>query len=162
MERPSEEDFNETLNYVGKCMIMWSMEHTKNPEKCKEHSDDISESFICQVLNKRMKAFNTGIIIPDYLSLMIELCTNSNPGQSLMILAEILEKLPKPVADGYVITPEDFIRVYTNKFPIVWWYEDINDRLNKRWNEQKVVPAHPLQTDNACGEPEYWNKLLGR
>ena len=83
------------LGILKQVQLTWMMNAMFNPEACIERDPEIREaSFICKIFDKRMEAFGIDLVIPDYLVILIDLCTNANPGQSLMILSEILENIP--------------------------------------------------------------------
>ena len=105
------------LDMAGITFINWLQIHHSNPDKLKERNQEVYDSsFICKVIDNRMKTFNIDIHIPDHLIVLIDLCTGSNPGMSFMMLSEILEKIPD-LKYGHLIQPDDFVRVYRSKFP---------------------------------------------
>ena len=153
----TKENLLENLKLATLVFCFWSNKSNKDDNLVNCSKD--SESFICRVLGARNEAFELGISIPEHLGLLIECCTNGNPGQSLMILSEILEHVPE-LTMGYKITPYDFIRVYGNKFPVIGLYPEIDSRIEKRWREQKRTRVKSIESDNQCDYPEYWRKFF--
>lgn len=158
--RNTAEESKELLITLMRIYSHWVLESLSNPEKCSTRTPELFEkSFICKVLDKRLEAFSIDVKVPDYLILIIELCTEGNPGQSLMILSEILENIPH-LKSGHIIEPMDFARVYKDKFPVVRVYPEMNSRLQDRWSSQKITPRESLDSDNQCDYPEYWTKFF--
>ena len=148
------------LDMAGITFINWLQIHHSNPDKLKERNQEVYDSsFICKVIDNRMKTFNIDIHIPDHLIVLIDLCTGSNPGMSFMMLSEILEKIPD-LKYGHLIQPDDFVRVYGSKFPILSMYSDISDRLEKKWDMQKLETPKDFDTDNQCDYKYYWTRFF--
>ena len=137
----------EMLDEAGKLFMMWSTMSMSCTNKYDELIKDVEElrkeSFICQIIDKKFEVFHIDIKLPTMLLLLIETCANGNPGQSQMILSEVMQHC-SPIKQGYEITPMDFAMAFPSKFPIVSLYSDINERLEKRWREQKLNPTHFL------------------
>lgn len=156
MEKLKMED---TLEYVGKCLMIWQMNEMRHVHP---HDEDIANEFITQVLRKRLQATEVVVGIPDELCLIIAMCTDGNPGQSLLILSDILQGIKDaigPIPVGYIIKPEDFVRVFADKFPIMS-DEEVYKKYEKKWDAQKIARTKPWETDNQVDTREYWRKFV--
>lgn len=148
---------------VSKMFLMWSFSSMQGEP---DDPELLHRSFIANVLVKKMEAFETGIVVPAYLGALIDLCTDSNPGVSQIILSEIIEKafidqLP------YTLTPDDFVRAFPTRFPVFRQYEDLLPEYERKWDAQKV-PMEEREKVGFCGSdnqvdtPEYWKELVDR
>lgn len=137
------------LELLTKLFIIWNM----NPEY-KEDKEYNSQSFIARIIRKKMEVFKIDVKIPDELLMIIEICTGSNPGVSQVMLHEIMSKITS-LTEGYLITPNDFTRVYPNDFPCIdnpkW-----DDHFAKLWESQK------FNGSNLCDTPNWWKECFNK
>lgn len=142
----------ENQRIAAQIYTIWLMSKMKNGTAMDHDTVYIEDSFIAQVILKRMEAFKVPIRIPDPLIALIELTTGSNPGMSLIMLHEIMRNIPD-LKSNHEILPEDFIRVYTNEFPDVrlpkW-----NEHFTNIWDQQKC------EGSNQVDGPKYWLDLF--
>lgn len=120
------------------------------------HDDEIMDGFIPKVLVKKMKAFCVDIILPDPLLLMIEVCTEGNPGQAQIVLKELLNNIVSTkgkIKPGYIITLDDFVDCYPT-FPIIALDEE---GWRKKWDNQKGSNVYP---GNLCDTPDWWLEVM--
>lgn len=150
---------------TARLFVQWMMEPVMPGQKKPEFLEYGEEqSFIHKVLAKKMEAFNTGIIVPVQLSLILDIGTESNPGLSQIVLVDIIkhsqiDSLP------YTIKSEDFVRVFPFNFPDV---DDkaFMDKYQAMWNAQKREvnnsgkSVQQWQSDNLVDTPEYWAEIV--
>lgn len=117
----------------------------------KLNENDIS--FINKVLIKKLEDLNINIKLPPYLPAIIEVCTNYNPELSQVMLKEILDNINN-LTEGYYVTSEDFIRVYSNEFPIVD-IDEWNNHFKELWGKQKLPNGK-----NLCDTREWWIEIF--
>lgn len=158
MEKLKMKDINQVL---AQGLIKWTMEETYGVDM-RKYNPEIAQQFIPQILRKRLKAAEIDIVLPDIMCLMITLCTDGNPGQSLMILSDILQnkrdrdgKIPA----GYIITAQDFTTTFPLKWPIMFDPE-ISEQYRKKWDAQKRKPLFPWETDNQIDMVGWWRKFV--
>ena len=154
--------YDETLDLVAKTFMVWSFE-ASNPDFNPIIEEAHEQSFICNVLNKRVEAFNLPIIIPDYMSIILETCTGANPGQSLLLAYLVVEKAHTENAtldNKYVITPTDFSNVFCFEFPITIDNLKLSKKYEEMWDNQKILDAKFPQSDNLIDTPEHWMKAV--
>lgn len=115
-------------------------------------------SFVHKMLSKKMEVFETGINVPVYLSVILELGLSGNPGLVQIVLAEIImgchiSSLP------YTITPDDFTRTFPLLFPCS---DDVGfmEEYEKKWDAQKCERANPGEGDNRVDIPQYWEDIV--
>ncbi len=142
----------ETIDLCSRAFIAWNFAtfDGKDMEMSQEYNHS---SFIAQVLRKKMEVFKIPVQLPDYLLAIIELCTQSNPGVSQVMLKEILAAIPN-LQPGHKVTPEDFNRVYTADFPTMenprW-----EKHFEKLWDAQKNSEG-----ENLCDTVDWWMELF--
>ena len=107
------------------------------------------DDFITQVLRKRLKAFGINIKIPVWLGVVISVCTESNPGLSLIIFKDFLTSVNnnrfngEGINEDYEFTFLDFILAFKT-FPVdIEYYSD-------KYDKQKVDEY------NLCDTFDYW------
>lgn len=145
-----------TLAAVSKLYMMWML-NNQNRSKDTDIEDIASQSFICNVLNKRMEAFDIPVVIPDHLSMILDFCTDSNPGLSLMMLYDIIKNAHIQYSgDTYVLQPEDFVAVFTTRFPVLSAYPDILQKYSDMFDNQKIKNTDIFGPDNLIDTREYW------
>ena len=168
---------NENIELCGKLLIVWSMNKDKNEVMFNPEYEQYS--FIAKVLRKKLEVFKINVKLPDPLIMLIEICTESNPGISQLMLKEILMKVKSRGKsfcpdEEYVITPEDFSWTYPNEFPVInnspspeaglppfikdEWKSlhpstsNWEEYFHKMWDDQKV----PDTGSNKCDTLEWW------
>lgn len=141
---------------VAKIFMIWSL--NENEPDFKAIIPEVhKESFICNVLSKRMEAFDLQITVPDYLSSILELCTEGNPGLSLYMLSEIL-KAAKIQSLPHTITSIDMALAFPMSFPILT--SSRYEEYQKKWDGQKYEEeGHIL---NSVDTPDFWKEVIGR
>ena len=167
---------NENIELCGKLLIVWSMNQSN--DKVMFGPEYEQHSFIAKVLRKKLEVFKINVKLPDPLIMLIEICTESNPGISQLMLKEILTKVKSrkklnPDVE-YVITPDDFSLTYPNEFPVMDnspspsaglppFMKDAWKSLNpstSNWEEyfHKAWDAQKDENDghNKCDTPEWW------
>ena len=115
------------------------------------------ESFICQVLSKRMEAFGLQVVVPDHLSCILEICTEGNPGLSLYMLSEILKNTHIQCLP-YTIKAMDFTMTFPTAFPVLT--ENRYAEYQKKWDGQKYEKDGHLL--NRVDTPDFWKEVIGR
>jgi hypothetical protein len=150
--------------YVDSCgyaFISWIANEKENKDMT-IHDEEFSNDFIFQMFEKKFKMFGVNIVLPDELIAIICMCTNSNPGQSQIILKYLLDNIKNrkgPISKGYIITTDDFVNAFSSRFPILHQYEDLNEKFQKLWDEQKM-PRVTSWSDNKCDTPEWWLEVM--
>ena len=126
-----------------------------------KYDEGIAEEFIPQVLRCRLQAAEVDIVLPDYLMLLIMVCTDGNPAQSLMILSDLLENIHGRIGKipaGYVITAEDFSYAFSI-WPIMEM-KSVSDQYSQKWQKQKRKPMFAWETDNSMDMAGWWRKFV--
>lgn len=141
------------VKLCNKTLISWYI------AECGDTSMDMdkeynSTSFIAKVLRNKLKEFQVPIEIPDYLLILIELCTSSNPGISQVMLKEIMSHIPD-LEPGYEIESSDFTRVYPSNYPIM----DDNPKWEKHF-EELWLAQKDKEGNNLCDTPEWWLEVF--
>lgn len=144
---------NDNLELSKKVLIIWNLNQMKKNEFSIDE-DFNKQSFIAQILRKKMEAFNIKINIPDELIMLIEIATNSNPGVSQVMLHEILMSI-RDLKEGYTIQPMDFARKYPDRFLMMDNPED-EEYFRKLWDAQKSPSG------NRCDTVEYWMECFNK
>lgn len=143
---------NETIELCSRAFIAWNLAAMggKNMDKDEGYN---SQSFIARVLRKKMEVFQIPVNIPDYLLILIELCTQGNPGVSQVMLKEVLSAVPN-LQSGYEVKPSDFSRVYMAEFPSMesprW-----EKHFQELWDAQKNSEGN-----NMCDTVDWWMELF--
>ena len=142
----------ETIELCSRAFIAWNFAamEGKNMDRNEEYN---AQSFIARVLRKKMEVFQVPVNIPDYLLILIELCTQGNPGVSQVMLKEILSAIPN-LQPGHEVKPDDFSRVYTADFPSMesprW-----EQHFQELWDAQKNCEGK-----NLCDTADWWMELF--
>lgn len=116
-------------------------------------------SFIAKVLRKKLKVFGIKVSLPDPLIMLIEICTQNNPGISQLMLKEILMKVEGHLSQDkeYEVNPFDFSRAYPDRFPIVSEFQDVEEKFHSMWDGQKNPDG-----SNKCDTPEWWAEIYSQ
>ena len=147
---------SQDVELCSQLFITWLM-HEQNNKDMKIRDKELGSTFIFQVIHKKFDVFGIEIVLPDELLAIITTCTNSNPGQSQVLLKYLLEDIKKrkgPIPKGYVITADDFSFAFQTRFPILHEYKDLNEKFQKMWNAQKKEKTNPFDSDNKCDTPQ--------
>ena len=149
----------DNMELLSRLLIMWAFEEKRmnvDPTITFPFVDGNDENVIGKIIYYRTKEFN--VKIPSHLGYIIAVCSNGNPGMSIIIYYTLLEnivkrkgKIPKT---GYMITSEDFSMTFPAAFPDM----SLNDQKNKfenLWDQQKDENGN-----NKVDTFEYWNKLF--
>ena len=143
----------EKIELCSRIFIAWKLSN----KAWDVHDDEILDAFIPGMLVKKMKAFGVDIFLPDPLLLLIDVCTESNPGQAQIILKDLLNSIVErtgKIKKGYMISAEDVAECWPTSFPIV----SLNPELYERkWIDQKTNKAF---SDNLCDTPEWWLEVM--
>lgn len=145
----------------SKLFMVW-FEKEKAGEDFSKHDEELEKIFIFQILLKKFKVFGINIILPDPLLAILAECTNCNPGQTQVILKDLLNHIKKirgAIPDGYVITSTDFASCFPISFPIIE-IPEINAKYESMWIGQKIETTNPFQSDNLCDTPEWWKEVM--
>lgn len=155
-------NISEKIELCSKCFIAWKSAELQKQDMTK-HDKEIADIFIAKALREKFNAFKIDICLPDILILMLDLMTDSNPGQSQIILKELLNDIVKHnglIKPGYIITSDDFAHCFPSSFPITE-IPKINDKYRKLWDAQKKECKGIFDTDNQCDTPEWWLEVMG-
>ena len=154
----------ETKELCSKVFMSWFLEEMKDSkmEYKEEDKEFLEGSFITKILLKKFKVFDIKIHLPLPLLALLSLCTNENPGQSQIILKDLLNSIKShrgPIPEGYVITSDDFAHCFPFSFPIT---SDpaINKKYLELWDGQKKEQHHPMESDNKCDTVEWWKEVM--
>lgn len=157
-------DIQNTMELCSKIFISWHFNAKENPNMDYEQKDKefLEQSFIAKILLKKFEVYNIKIHLPVHLLMILSLCTNENPGQSQIVLKDLLNDIKSrrgPIPSGYVITPDDFALCFASDFPIMD-ISYINDKYQKLWNDQKFIDLRTERSENACDTIEYWKEVM--
>lgn len=150
--------FEEKQELCGKALMIWVLSEKDNPVKSDK---DLEEMFIVKMLRKKFEVFKIDIVLPDMLLMILDLCTESNPGVTQVILKELLEDIKKrkgPIPSGYVIDALDFSFCFPAQFPILSVPEIYNKYLEK-WDGQKYTDENGYSR-NSCDTIEWWKEVM--
>ena len=158
------ENVKETKDLCSKLLIYWSLIEKENPDMkyIPEDEEFLRTSFIANVILKKFKVFDIQIHLPIHLLMILSLCTNENPGQSQIILKDLLLSIKSkkgPIPNEYVITSDDFSSAFPFSFPIME-IPEINKKYEKLWNKQKRKKENKLESDNLCDTVEWWKEVM--
>lgn len=146
-----------TVELCAKVLVMWNLNLSN---KDFMYNPDYNESsFIAKILRKKLKVFGIKVRLPDPLIMLIEICTQNNPGISQLMLKEILMKVEGRLSQDkeYEVNPFDFSRVYPDRFPIVSEFQDVEERFHSMWDGQKSPDG-----SNKCDTPEWWSEIYSQ
>ena len=149
---------DEKINLCSRVLMVWFLKEKE--EDVSVHEKEVADMFISQILMKKLAAVGVDVVIPDPLLVMIDLCCNSNPGISQLMLKDILLSIKNrkgPVPKGYVITTDDFSLCYPNRFPVIE-YPDINKKFEEMWDSQKIFIGGKER--NSCDTAEWWLEVM--
>ena len=142
--------------------INWiSKEHAK--KDMTQYDSELEKTFIFQVIRKKFDVFGVEIVLPDELLAIITVCTNSNPGQSQILLKYLLDNIKERkglIKKGYIVTSDDFTHAFMTRFPILHEFQDLNEKFRKLWEGQKKEKTHPFDNDNMCDTPQWWLEVM--
>lgn len=153
---------SEYAELCSKLLIAWSLQEQKKKDMT-IHDKELSNTFIFQVISKKFDIFGIDIVLPDELIAIIDVCTNSNPGQSQILIKYLLENIKSrkgPIPKGYVVTAEDFAFTFQRRFPILHEYSDLNEKFQKLWDAQKKERINVFDSDNKCDTPKWWLEVM--
>lgn len=154
----------ETKELCSKIFMKWFLDEMKDPkmEYVDADKEFLEGSFITRILLKKFEVFDIKIHLPLPLLALLSLCTNENPGQSQIILKDLLNSIKSfkgPIPEDYVITSEDFANCFPFNFPITSDPE-INKKYLELWDGQKKERTNPLESDNLCDTVEWWKEVM--
>ena len=140
----------EDLELCSKVLMVWTL--NPNSDKINFDLEYQANSFIAKIIRKKFEAFQIPIKIPNLLLMLIEICTDSNPGVSQIMLKEVLSRIPNLEPD-YQVMPTDFVRVYATEFPLM---------KNPKWEEyfSKLWDAQKSDGNNLCDTRDWWMELF--
>lgn len=140
---------------LANLFIIWGMHDISNDKKQTFIEDD-EDDMISKIIHYRTKQFN--VKIPTELGYIISLCSAGNPGIAIImyhnLLSKIVESKGKLPRNGYVITTDDFARVYSTSFPDTSLPQH-KATFEKMWDEQKDERGN-----NKVDSFEFWNQLF--
>ena len=142
---------SENIELCVKLFVSWNFSRSRAMELDADYNN---QSFIAKIIRKKIEVFEIPIQVPDYLLMLIEICTGSNPGISQIMLKSIMEKIPD-IQPNHVITPEDFSRAYVTEFPIIEESTKWEDHFRKLWDSQKDENGN-----NLCDTKDWWMKVF--
>lgn len=145
------------IEAIGNIYIHWNIDAVKNegynPE---EYDDEINDYPLVKILRKKLEWGGVDVVIPDYLVMIIALCSES-PAEVQMIMVDILDKIyennDNHIPKHYVITPIDFSITFPVKFPATMQYPEMKARYNRKWDEQKTP-----NRENSYDTKAFWSK----
>ena len=141
--------------------IAWLI-HEEDNKDMTIYDEELNNTFIFQMIRKKFDIFGINIVLPDELLAIITTCTNSNPGQSQILLKYLLDNIKKrkgPIPKGYVVKADDFALTFETRFPILHEFDDLNKKFQKLWDAQKKENVLPFG-DNRCDTPEWWLEVM--
>jgi hypothetical protein len=127
------------------------------------YDEELEKAFIFCIIRKKFNSYGIKIVLPDELLAILTVCTNSNPGQSQILLKYLLNDIKQrkgPIPEGYVITVEDFAFAFQTRFPILHEYKDLYKKFEKLWDEQKKVNLSGHGDYNMCDTPGWWLEVM--
>ena len=140
----------EDLELCSKVLMVWTL--NPNSDKINFDPEYQANSFIAKIIRKKFEVFQIPIKIPDPLLMLSEICTDSNPGVSQIMLKEVLSRISSLELD-YQVMPMDFVRVYATEFPLM---------RNPKWEEhfRKLWDAQKSDGNNLCDTRDWWMELF--
>lgn len=156
-------NIEEVNKLCAEVFLSWCFEEETNPKMEYKDKDKefLEESFIAKVLLKKFETFNIKIHLPVHLLMLLSLCAKENPGQTQIILKDLLLDIKSkkgPIFEGYVISSNDFANCF-EKFPVME-IPEINDKYHKLWDDQKYVDMATGLECNACDIIEWWKEVM--
>lgn len=139
---------------LSKLLMMWHLSETNNSDD--RFITDNEEDPISKIIYHRTKQFN--VKLPVELAYIISICSNGNPGRSIIIYYYLLENIVKRnnkllPRNGYVITAMDFALTFSESFPDSSIPEQ-DAKFSKLWDEQKCKEGNKVDLYG------YWNELF--
>lgn len=124
-------------------------------------SEIMEHSHVGKILKKKMEVMHCPIEITDAVYLVLDICSNSSPGLSQILLHDLLFHANKR---GYTkIGIEEFSLIYPMDFPIIMDdygdYTEFGKTISEKWDEQKVYPEKGFSF-NKVDTMEYWNEIF--
>ena len=154
------QEIKEKTELCSKAFLAWVITEQEGKDMT-VINEDIANLFTSRMILKKFEVFNIDIVLPDMLLLILNICTDSNPGQFQIILKDLLNNIKQEkglIKPGYIITSEDFAEHFIS-FPIIE-DENIYHKYEKLWDGQKKERKHPLDSDNLCDTPEWWREVM--
>lgn len=154
---------DEDVNDVARIMTVWVSQYNRNSnaDVFRDHMEDIKHTTVYAAVHSKMNMAGMDIIIPDALILLFLTLTRGNPGQSLMLLKEILDNIVKrsghKIRPGYLIAPMDASITWGDRWPFTY-IPEIDEKYHKMWLAQKR-PREGLNSDNQCDSPQFWREV---
>ena len=141
---------------IGKIFVYWNIKANDSEYNPEEYDDEINNYPLVKILRKKLEWGGVDVVIPDYLAMIIALCSES-PAEVQMIMVDILDKIyennDNHIPKHYVITPMDFSLTFPVKFPVTMQYPKMKARYNRKWNEQKTPDR-----ENSYDTKAFWSK----
>ena len=141
---------------IGKIFVYWNIKANDSEYNPEEYDDEINDYPLVKILRKKLEWGGVDVVIPDYLAMIIALCSES-PAEVQMIMVDILDKIyennDNHIPKHYVITPMDFSLTFPVKFPATMQYPEMKARYNRKWNEQKTPDR-----ENSYDTKAFWSK----
>lgn len=167
MQKNTQMDVKEANELTARAFINWCAVEMSNGYDPNHKDDDINSTITASAIRSKIAQFNLPVAVPDGLMVIIYLCTENNPGQSLLIFHELLEYINnvnfegKGIPDNYVITTMDFAMCYARSFPLMQDEKRYNDYY-EIWQKQKKPRKGLLDSDNQIDYEDFWNPLFER
>ena len=141
---------------IGKIFVYWNIKANDSEYNPEEYDDEINNYPLVKILRKKLEWGGVDVVIPDYLAMIIALCSES-PAEVQMIMVDILDKIyennDNHIPKHYVITPMDFSLTFPVKFPATMQYPEMKARYNRKWDEQKTPDR-----ENSYDTKAFWSK----
>lgn len=144
---------DQKINLCSKVLATWTLK--ENRKESTTISGFREDSFIAKILDKKFNVFGIDVVLPDPLIIILELCTEANPGQSQVILKDLLSNTN--IKHGYTVTAADFASVFKDSFPITA-ISEIDAIYHKLWEEQKS--PYPKGPENLVDTVGYWEEIF--
>ena len=122
----------------------------------------MDKSYVGKILKKKMEVMHCPIEITDAVYLVLDICSNSSPGLSQILLHDLLCHAHKRKYTKIGI--EEFSLIYPMDFPIVMddydEYTEFGKTICEKWDAQKEYPEHGVSY-NRVDTLEYWQDVIG-
>jgi len=158
-------DVREATELTSKAFINWCAVEQSNGYDPEYQDDEIKNTLTSSAIRSKILEFNLPVIVPDGFIVVTYLCTENNPGQSLLIFYELLSYINRVqfqsqgITPGYVITSMDFAMCFARSFPLMQ-DKDRFDEYYKKWQAQKRERIKSWDSDNQIDYKEYWEPLF--
>lgn len=151
---------------AAQLFMSWSMNEgeTGNP-KVFQMDEEFKKSLTYAGIHGKQMQFGLDVEVPYPLYLMFMVMTEDNPGKSILLFKQLLDSINQKVFlgegidKGYKIRSVDFSFAFPSEFPC-FADEKVNMKYAALWDSQKVPRKTPINSDNACDYPEYWEGLM--